>query len=149
MAKLGIHLTGIVLLFFAGCSGRRISKQVAAPVKQHNQGTGELVGQLEAKLYDVPVPFHEAPGKLLSDFNDAPDTIVISYTTRMLKPQLIELYQQEMERFGWQEMAYFNADDSLLVFKKPQRWTSVLIKDPELDQCELVLFTGIKANPSV
>lgn len=129
-----------IILFVSGCS-KKIDIKEPAVVDDHS----ELVSQLQAKLYDIPMPFATGPAQLLSDPGAAPDTIILSYPTNISTQELIALYQQDMERFGWQEINNFGSEkETLLSFRKPQRWATISIRNHS-NANELVLFTGFKA----
>lgn len=134
-----IQFTILLLLFFSGCANRQ-PKVNPSKVPQ-TRASADIVTQLEAKLYDVPVPFHTQGGTLLSDPELAHDTIILSYPTTMSSSELVTLYHQEMERMGWQEITAFKGEETLLIFKKPQRWATISIRDHKT-QRDLVLFTG-------
>jgi len=84
--------------------------------------SGRDVSEYEARLSDVAIPLYGKPiKKLLS-----PQTFV--YTAEKDIQQLRLFYEQEMERLGWDLLAADNNQETLLIFNKPHKISSVSIR---------------------
>lgn len=85
----------------------------------------EQIRQLEARLVDVPVPVSVTPHAV--SFGDR-GAKLISYTSILPVQDIKKFYIQEMERFGWKQEYYFEGNELLLSFKKPDRFCSVSVR---------------------
>ena len=111
----------------------------------------EFVYELEARLYDIPIPFHSKSGILLSDREHIDESIILKYTVIMpSKECLLSFYEKEMEVLGWQQMASASGSESLLLFEKPQRWVALSVKKGDThEKQELIIFSGKKFEYTV
>jgi len=95
----------------------------------------ESVRQIEAKLYDIPVPIDSESLKgyfgCTSTKNSSQNSIILGYVNTLSDTDIIAFYNQEMERLGWKQICFFDGIndgiEKLLLFKKPSRFCSVLI----------------------
>jgi hypothetical protein len=85
------------------------------------------VHECEARLSDIAIPIKRVPiKKLLSEYSYA-------YTTAESIEWLIDFYQREMERLGWELNGKIDGQDYpgnevTLVFNKPHKLTVVSIR---------------------
>ena len=79
-------------------------------------------------MADVPIPLGAQPyGQWHQESNGQ---MTMQYTCSAIDLNaLIFLYEQEMERLGWQQQAIFVGQESLLMFFKPTRFCTILVKD--------------------
>ena len=85
----------------------------------------EQAKQIEARLVDVPIPVAVKP--MAVSFGDRA-TKLLSYNSELSAKEIKKFYIQEMERFGWKQEYYFEGDEMLLSFKKPDRFCSVSVR---------------------
>ena len=85
----------------------------------------EQVEQVEARLIDVPIPVFVEPVSV--SYGDR-GTKLISYISTLSSKEIKKFYIQEMERFGWRQEYYFEGEEILLSFKKPDRFCSVSVR---------------------
>ncbi len=140
------------VFYITGCAkqSKRImvkDSETAVAVVQSNE---EVVAELEAKLYDIPLPFNSCNGSLLSSYSSAQDPIILHYTVSGESSELVDFYKKEMELLGWRETASAQGTISFIMFDKPGRWAAFEIKKQALldDQeiQELVIFTGQRSE---
>jgi len=107
----------------------------------------ELIHLQEAKLVDVPIPLNSKP---IIDFF-MPDTtkheIALGYISGMFLEDATQFYIQEMERLGWQNLAYFSNCESLLNFVKPGKICVVSIR-PSDHQDHVKIFILLQNTPN-
>ena len=85
----------------------------------------EQVRQIEARLVDIPIPVSVKPVSVsLGDRGCK----LLSYTSTMSVKEIKRFYIQEMERFGWRQEYYFEGQELLLSFKKPDRFCSISVR---------------------
>lgn len=85
----------------------------------------EQAKQIEARLVDVPIPVSVKP--MAVSFGDR-GTKLLSYSSTLPAQDIKKFYIQEMERFGWRQEYYFEGEEMLLSFKKPDRFCSVSVR---------------------
>lgn len=85
----------------------------------------EQAYQIEARLVDIPIPVSVTP--MAVSFGDRGNKL-LSYTSSLSASEIKKFYIQEMERFGWKQEYYFEGDEVLLSFKKPDRFCSVSVR---------------------
>lgn len=98
------------------------------PLKLPKSVSLEAIAKQEAKLIDIPIPIGAQVLESACEINDASDHMVLGYTTSLDYNTLIAFYQREMERLGWQQLAYVSGSESLLTFIKPGRFCSVFLR---------------------
>lgn len=120
---------------FSGCGSSRIRKihYHSLSEVQAAESNAHLVQELEAKLSDIPLPFHTKPAVLLSDPFSSDQSVMLSYSTSQSMTQLIDFYVYEMELQGWSTVASCCGKETFFFFEKPFRWASILIKNSALD----------------
>ena len=85
----------------------------------------------EAKLSDVPIPLNSKP---LQEYVEqcptdiADKKIILGYICDMPDLDVIIFYNNQMERFGWEKIAFFSGIETLIIFKKPSRFCSISIR---------------------
>lgn len=88
--------------------------------------------QQEAKLFDIPILLGASP--LMSESNASDGNECLVYISSRERSVIVDYYQQEMERHGWQQQPSFYCDETVLNFKKPGRFTTILIRSAEGDK---------------
>jgi hypothetical protein len=99
-------------------SSYRQKKCVESLFNKSQDNCLDLIIQQEAMLVDIPIPLFDAriiPSS--SDFNES-DTI--------------DFFLNQMERLGWKHLVLFEGEESLLQFKSPDRYCTVVIKSSAL-----------------
>jgi len=110
-----------IFLFVAGCGLKK-------PILHDTFQNKEII----AKYADLPdVPFAVKLQSISMGLDDQCQ-IQMFYTTKMTIHELIEFYQQQMERNGWDLLAKSHAQDCLLQYVKPMQICSILISDNKL-----------------
>lgn len=87
---------------------------------------------LLAKYSDIPdAPFHTVLQTVIAEEN-RPGQVQITYTTTMSQSQVIDFYEQEMERLGWNFIGKSLAKDVLLQYSKPDVFCSILLQQKKI-----------------
>jgi hypothetical protein len=85
----------------------------------------DQIQQIEARLVDVPIPVSVKPVSISLDDRGYK---LLSYISILSFPEIKKFYIQEMERFGWRQEYYFEGQELLLSFKKPDRFCSISVR---------------------
>ncbi|MFT6765810.1 MAG: hypothetical protein ACJAZS_000704 [Alteromonas naphthalenivorans] len=85
----------------------------------------EQIQQVEARLVDVPIPVSVRPAAISHDDRGYK---LLSYESSLPSAEIKKFYIQEMERFGWRQEYYFEGQELLLSFKKPDRFCSISVR---------------------
>lgn len=94
--------------------------------KKHKKlSAREQAQQIEARLVDVPIPVAVKPVDV--SFSDRGNKL-LSYNSTLSATEIKKFYIQEMERFGWKQEYYFEGNEILLSFKKPDRFCAVSVR---------------------
>jgi hypothetical protein len=102
----------------------------------------EQFKEYEAQLSDVPFPLKEKAGScLLHDDESGEDKSILRFVSHNTGAELIQFYEHEMERYGWNLCYTSTGKESLLLFEKPSRWCIFSIRPVTH---EVILFTGDK-----
>jgi hypothetical protein len=120
-----IFIVAAVLLL-PGCGHTNSTKKI-------NKHTGlvatslDVLQEFEAKLSDIPVPLDSKPLMDQTDIQST-DNVMLCYDNDMDAEAVIEFYEREMERCGWQADAAYKGFEALLNFSKPARFCSISIR---------------------
>jgi len=110
-------LYGICLFFLllTGCGTKKI-------IKVDSFKNQEMI----AKYADLPdVPF-QVKLQSITVNSEKQDQVQMLYTTTMLEQDLVDFYEQQMERCGWELFAEIHADDWVLHYIKPMQLCSII-----------------------
>lgn len=124
---------GIIFLFFPGCKKQdsAFSHKDCLATRQKDGVLRDIdfVRQQEARLTDVPIPLNAKPVPQ-SFWVDEKESagVMLTYTVSVPPHEIVSFYSQEMERFGWDHVASFDAHEYLLIFEKPGRVCSVSLR---------------------
>jgi len=89
----------------------------------------DLIIQQEAMLVDIPIPlFDERIIPLSSDTIES-DTLSFGYKSPLSRDQVIDFFLKQMERLGWKHLVSFESTETLLQFKSPDRYCTIVIKN--------------------
>jgi len=117
----------MIHIFFVGC-------KIPHKLSPYVERSLELLQYEEiiAKHSDLPdMPFQTQLHKISID-NDQIDQLQIFYVTSMFMQDSIRFYQQQMERIGWDILSQSQGQDCLLIYTKPDKICSVLLKDTSI-----------------
>lgn len=101
-------LYGGLVFLLATCGG---------PKKKVNGYQDDILFQ-EAKLTDIPVILG-ATRLQDGDVTALAGQVVLQFETRLDVREVVNFYEQEMERLGWQQPAAFSGREYFLMFEKP------------------------------
>lgn len=149
---------GSIFLFSPGCSKQdsALSKDRLAD-QQQVMYENDFVRQQEARLTDVPIPLNAkpVPKRFWIDEGESAG-VMLTYVVSTSPQEIVSFYSQEMERFGWDQTACFNAHEHLLIFEKPGRVCSISLRpvdslvnhsiDHSNNPISLIIFTGNKRS---
>ena len=94
----------------------------------------DVARQKEAKLSDIPIPINADPiPDFFTDSDPLKNQIVLGYRSNMSINDVSSFYIQEMERLGWRKLVAFNGFETLLNFKKPNKFCSISIRTCSCD----------------
>lgn len=113
-------------------------------IEKRSQQSSYEVRQQEARLIDIPIPIH-ADSLGLSDYQvtDAEkDSFMLAYRVHLKLPDISNFFEIEMERLGWNLIAFMSDVESMLVFIKPSKVCSISVRKPTAsDSNYLVIIT--------
>ncbi len=118
MARM-LYVCICLLMLLQGCAGHKKIKPVA--VVLHEQ-------EVIAKCVDLPDAPFQAHLEKIAMVPEQFNQLQLFYTTSMPMADVILLYQQQMERLGWNCIGQSYVDDCLLCYSKPTQLCSVLIR---------------------
>lgn len=110
----------------------------------------------EARLTDIPTPLNAkpVPNYFWMDKKESAG-VMLGYSVTASPQEIVSFYSQEMERFGWDQIAYFDACEHLLIFEKPGRVCSISLRPVDSlvnrsinhsDTILLIIFSGNKQS---
>lgn len=101
------------------------------------------VRQQEARLVDIPIPFHaDSLGFHENQLsNGVNDSLVLAYRVYMKEKDIRSFFITEMERLGWNMISNVQNIESLLVFIKPTKVCAVSIRSNEQDLNSFLIIT--------
>lgn len=148
------YLAIMVCLLFSSCTKQSCQKQKQdieivvvddSHVEQDNHDQNDYLDRIiqqEAMLVDVPIPlFDERIIPSSSDIIDS-DTLLFGYKSPLSKDQAIDFFLKQMERLGWEHLVSFESvTETLLQFKSPDRYCTVIIKNDELSGLSIFMYT--------
>jgi hypothetical protein len=147
-----------LLLLLSGCAGNHKNQETGKKVRKKKitlptniDGALEIVREQEARLSDIPIPLEANPLPYVIDDSLTTEHMMLGYDCSLDHDAVINFYDQEMERNGWQKTAEYKGFETLLNFSKPQRFCSISIR-PGLDKKRakpgkgvgIFIFTGDK-----
>lgn len=104
----------------------------------------DVIIQQEAMLVDIPIPlFDERIIPLSSQITES-DTLTFGYKSPLSRDQASDFFLNQMERLGWKHLVSFEGVESLLQFKSPDRYCTVLIKNSDTKPLNSCIFIYIK-----
>jgi hypothetical protein len=131
---LGALLIALAVFLLPGCghtSNTVSAKKLKKNAANHVATSLDVMQEYEAKLSDIPVPLDSKPLMEQTDIQSA-DNSMLCYDNEMSPEAIVEFYEREMERCGWQADGAYKGVEVLLNFSKPTRFCSVSIR-PLLD----------------
>jgi hypothetical protein len=148
----------IIFLVAPGCGKRDnaffYTDRFVNKKKCDNTNDSDFVRQQEARLTDISVPLNakSIPNGFWVDEKESAG-VMLTYVVSLSLQQIASFYSQEMERLGWDQTVSFDAHEQLLIFEKPGRVCSILLrpvdflsKNSTKDSVLLTIFTGNKTS---
>ena len=121
-------------LLLSSCTKRNISQQQKSIEQVTDNGQDnrlDFIIQQEAMLIDIPIPLFDEriilPSSLCED-----GTLVFGYKSPLLYKQAIDFFMNQMERLGWKHLVSFEGAETILQFKSPDRYCTIVINKSEL-----------------
>jgi len=129
----------------SGLQAVALSKHINL-VKVSAQSLDAMIKLHEAKLADVPVPLNVVPLREYFDQSCADKKIILGYTSDVKRIEIVKFYNDQMERLGWENVAYFDGRETLMIFKKPSKFCSVSVRvcshlNGKQEHTKVVIFT--------
>jgi len=137
-------------LFCSSCKKQILYKQkdIEVLVDDNKQKYLDYIIQQEAMLVDIPIPLFDEriiPSSL-DDIKS--DTLLFGYKSPLSKDQIIDFFLNQMERLGWKHLVSFESVETLLEFKSPDRYCTIIIK-PCSSTSITCIFMYIKKRASI
>ena len=109
-------------------SEKNLIKTVRCKLEAGSRRADSFTQELEAKLIDIPIPLSAKP--LLDYYTAGSDLPIdlLGYNVSMELEDVLKFYEHEMERLGWQRLAFCTGFETLLTFSKPDRLCSISIR---------------------
>lgn len=137
-------------LLFSSCTKQKSYKQKnnnALSANSMKETYLDTIVQQEAMLTDIPIPLFDAR-IIPSSFNlIKSDTLLFGYKSPLSYEQAIDFFLKQMERLGWKHLVTLDGEESLLEFKSPDRYCTIVVKRSTLPSCSLI-FIYIKKRTS-
>lgn len=125
----------ISLFFLSGCKQISIKK---------NSVADNILGELEARHYDIPLLIDAKPiSEWYSNHDFNPETEVIAYRSCGDYQKIIDFYQSEMERYGWEQLFAVEQQETIAAFQKPNKHALISIR-PKNSFVDVYIFVGAK-----
>jgi hypothetical protein len=137
-------------LLLSSCTKQSSSRQKkgnALSVENVQANRLEIIIQQEAMLVDIPIPLFDV--RIIPSSCDTieSDTLLFGYKSPLSRAQVIDFFLNQMERLGWKHLVLFEGEESLLQFKSPDRYCTVVIKSSAISEASS-LFIYIKKRTS-
>ena len=119
-------------LLLSSCTKQSSSRQKKGVESLNNRSQDnclDIIIQQEAMLVDIPIPLFDT--RIIPSFShvNESDTLLFGYKSPLSKSQAIDFFLNQMERLGWKHLVLFESQESLLQFKSPDRYCTVVIKN--------------------
>jgi len=111
------------LLCTTGCAGKK-PRRVVTPFVDYQE--------IVAKFADLPDAPFQAQLKNIVICPTNHDQVQIFYTTTMASDELVLLYEQQMERLGWQLLSDTTIHDQVLIYTKPNQVCTIIFSGSSL-----------------
>lgn len=151
----------LILLVIPGCHTDNVKKNVQNKISNADRKrlgldaagqARDTLREVESKLFDIPIPFQAQPLHTEVDSLDK-EQIMLTYRIDTTEREtIITVYRNEMERFGWQEIATFNGSEIVLVFTKPRRYCVVSLRNEQSKKkygMQLVVVSGTRNHRGI
>lgn len=121
----------IFCLLLSSCTKQHSSQQkkgIESPVSNVQDNRLENIIQQEAMLIDIPIPLFDE--RIISSSSDIieSNTLMFGYKSPLSRAEAIDFFLKQMERLGWKHLVLFEGEESLLQFKSPDRYCTIVIK---------------------
>jgi hypothetical protein len=139
------------LLFFPSCTKQSLYRQkhdVEELVDKSHEEFLDRIIQQEAMLVDIPIPLFDE--RIIPSSFEAieSDTLLFGYKSPLSRDQAIDFFLKQMERLGWKHLVSFESVETLLQFKSPDRYCTIIIKNC-LSSASSSIFMYIKKRASL
>jgi len=104
----------IIFLLAPGCKKQdnAFLNEACFADKQKNDELRDIdfTRQQEARLTDIPIPLNAKPLPKSFWMDETESAgVMLTYIVSTSPQEIVSFYSQEMERFGWDQIVYFNA----------------------------------------
>lgn len=130
-----------ISIILSACS-KRCAQSQNTNYNAHNdelQLALDKIIQQEAMLTNVPIPLYEERILTLSYQKDE-NIILLGYKSQLSADQLIDYFMNQMERYGWKHIVFFEAQESILQFENPDYYCTILIKRSETNSSSFFIY---------
>ena len=137
----------LLCLLLSSCA-KQNSYQHKKGIEQLFDGNQEtyldFIIQQEAMLVDIPIPLFDE--RIIPSFHQATesDTLTFGYKSPLSHDQVVDFFVNQMERLGWKHLVSFKGLESLLQFKSPDRYCTIVIKNSVNQSLSSLVFIYIK-----
>ena len=135
-------------LLFSSCSKKQVSSIGSAKIIEnedsnkdtHNVHILNFIEQQETMLVDIPLPLYDE--RIIPTMIDATktDTMVFGYKSPLTRAECTDFFMNQMERYGWRQLVFFDSFEALLEFESPNRYCTILIREDENNGSSLFIF---------
>jgi len=121
-------------LLFSSCTKRTISQQqhisVDPVITKEQDKHLDFIIQQEAMLIDIPIPLFDE--RIIIPSSQVEDgTLVFGYKSLLSYTQAIDFFMTQMERLGWKHIVTFEGAETIVQFKSPDRYCTIIITKAE------------------
>jgi len=136
----------IVLSFLlVGCSRHQLSEKHtdSSDIKSDYLVQSALIDNIikqEAMLVNIPLPLYDE--RILPSSLDTVDrdVIVLGYKSSLTPSQIIDFFLSQMERYGWKQLVLFAGFESILQFKNPDFYCTILVRSLEKNFSSIFIY---------
>lgn len=137
----------VFCLLLSSCTKQQSYQQkkgIAQPFDGGQDAYLDFIVQQEAMLVDIPIPLFDERIIPSSPQETESDTLIFGYNSPLSHDQAIDFFVNQMERLGWKHLVSFEGTESLLQFKSPDRYCTVVIKNAANQLSNSLVFIYIK-----
>ena len=131
--KKSTALIGTVLFLLAALPGCAYQGSFSGTYRKNSFPS--LSSEERARIHDISFPLEVE----LTKVSFTEKQMVLAYKTDMTQEKLISLYRAGMEYWGWDELGIVRAAESSLVFSKPSKVCTIMLR-PEGNQTRVLIF---------
>jgi len=137
----------LVSLLLCGCAKRQevcphkvLEQHIIEQVNSHKEAIIDVIVQQEAMITNIPFPLYDERIIPAAYTVDTCESVVFGYKSPFSSSQAIEFFLIQMERFGWKYLVFFDGFESILQFKNPTHYCTIIIKEYDSNHSLIMIY---------